>query len=32
MGENANDFWEAMGLEDVEELKRFLYKLCIGDM
>ena len=21
MGENANDFWEAMGLEDVEELK-----------
>ena len=30
MGEDANDFWEAMGLEDVEEFKGFLFVMCIG--
>lgn len=31
MGENTNDFWKAMGLEDVEELESFLYKQYMAD-
>jgi hypothetical protein len=32
MGENTDDFRKAMGLEDVEELKGFLYKQCIANL
>ena len=32
MGENTDDFWKAMGLKDVEELKGFLYKQCVADL
>jgi hypothetical protein len=28
VGEDADDFWEAMGLEDVEEFEGFLLMIC----
>ena len=32
MGEDTDDFWKAMGLEHVQEFKRFLSKQCVPGM